>query len=169
VLSLIYPLHKSLGHAESSQSSLVVSWQRIYNSLTVTTTYIKFPLRRLTPLYSFNSHSSDSYNCQLQSQSQSHIETSLFVVSYDSQGHGGGIRPRLHTGLTGCVSKSIPKSKSKSHWDWRSLSQSVLVSSPHLGLMTRYLLLFDSYSLLIVGRPLWREDGSVFCQSHCLH
>jgi hypothetical protein len=26
------------------------------------------------------------------------IETSFFVASYDSQGHGGGIRPRLHTG-----------------------------------------------------------------------
>jgi hypothetical protein len=26
------------------------------------------------------------------------LETSLFVASYDSQGHGGGIRPRLHTG-----------------------------------------------------------------------
>jgi hypothetical protein len=24
------------------------------------------------------------------------FETSLFVASYDSQGHGGGIRPRLH-------------------------------------------------------------------------
>jgi hypothetical protein len=61
------------------------------------------------------------------------------------------------------------KVKSKSHCDWRSVGQSVLVSSPHLGLMTRYLLLFDSYSLVIVGRPLWREDGSVFYQSHCLH
>jgi hypothetical protein len=29
------------------------------------------------------------------------FETSLFVASYDSQGHGGGIRPRLHTGLCG--------------------------------------------------------------------
>jgi hypothetical protein len=29
--------------------------------------------------------------------------------------------------------------------------------------MTRYLLLFDSYGLVFVGRPLWREDGSVFC------
>jgi hypothetical protein len=28
------------------------------------------------------------------------FETSFFVASYDSQGHGGGIRPRLHTGLT---------------------------------------------------------------------
>jgi hypothetical protein len=27
-------------------------------------------------------------------------EISLFVVSYDSQGHGGGIRPRLHTGIS---------------------------------------------------------------------
>jgi hypothetical protein len=26
------------------------------------------------------------------------FETSLFVASYDSQGHGEGIRPRLHTG-----------------------------------------------------------------------
>jgi hypothetical protein len=26
------------------------------------------------------------------------FETSLFVASYDSQGYGGGIRPRLHTG-----------------------------------------------------------------------
>jgi hypothetical protein len=36
-LSLIYTLYKSLGHAKCSQTSLVVSWQRIYNSLTVTT------------------------------------------------------------------------------------------------------------------------------------
>jgi hypothetical protein len=35
--------------------------------------------------------------------------------------------------------------------------------SLHLGPMTRYLLLFDSYGLVFVGRPLWREDGSVFC------
>jgi hypothetical protein len=28
------------------------------------------------------------------------FETSLFVASYDSQGHGGGIRPRLQTGIT---------------------------------------------------------------------
>jgi hypothetical protein len=26
------------------------------------------------------------------------FETSLFIASYDSQGHGGGILPRLHTG-----------------------------------------------------------------------
>jgi hypothetical protein len=28
------------------------------------------------------------------------FETSLFVASYDSHGHGGGIRPRLHTGVS---------------------------------------------------------------------
>jgi hypothetical protein len=32
------------------------------------------------------------------------FETSLFVASYDSQGHGGGIRPRLHTGYSIAVS-----------------------------------------------------------------
>jgi hypothetical protein len=31
------------------------------------------------------------------------FEASLFVASYDSQGHGGGIRSRLHTGITGNV------------------------------------------------------------------
>jgi hypothetical protein len=31
------------------------------------------------------------------------FETFLFVASYDSQGHGGGIRPRLHTGLIGVL------------------------------------------------------------------
>jgi hypothetical protein len=30
------------------------------------------------------------------------FETSLFVASYDSQGHGEGIRPRLHTGKSSC-------------------------------------------------------------------
>jgi hypothetical protein len=28
------------------------------------------------------------------------FETSLFVASYESQGHGGGIRTHLHTGVT---------------------------------------------------------------------
>jgi hypothetical protein len=46
------------------------------------------------------------------------------------------------------------------------LTASQLVSlgvESQLGRMTRYLLLFDSYGLVFVGRPLWREDGSVFC------
>jgi hypothetical protein len=44
------------------------------------------------------------------------------------------------------------------------VSQSVSLGvEPYLGLMTRYLLLFDSYDLVFVGRPLWWEDRSVFC------
>jgi hypothetical protein len=27
------------------------------------------------------------------------FKTSLFIASYDPQGHGGGIRTRLHTGV----------------------------------------------------------------------
>jgi hypothetical protein len=41
-LSLIYTLFRSIGHAKSSQCSLVVSWERIYNSLTVTSVHTKF-------------------------------------------------------------------------------------------------------------------------------
>jgi hypothetical protein len=38
-----------------------------------------------------------------------------------------------------------------------TVSQSVSLGvEPHLGLMTRYLLLFDSYVLVFVGRPLTR-------------
>jgi hypothetical protein len=45
-----------------------------------------------------------------------------------------------------------------------TVSQSVSHAvEPQLGLMTRYSLLFISYGLVFVGRPLWREDGSVFC------
>jgi hypothetical protein len=52
--------------------------------------------------------------------------------------------------------------QSQSHiaTDGQSVSLGV---EPHLSLMTRYLLLFDSYVLVFLGRPLWREDGSVFC------
>jgi hypothetical protein len=46
-LSLIYTLFKSLGYAKFSQSSLVISWKRIYNSLTVTAAHIKSPLHNL--------------------------------------------------------------------------------------------------------------------------
>jgi hypothetical protein len=43
------------------------------------------------------------------------------------------------------------------------VSQSVSLGvEPHLELTTSYLLLFDSYSLVFLGLPLWREDGSVF-------
>jgi hypothetical protein len=48
-------------------------------------------------------------------------------------------------------------------YDRRSVDQSVLEKSTHLGLTTRYLLLFDSFGSAFVERPLWRDDGSVFC------
>jgi hypothetical protein len=45
-----------------------------------------------------------------------------------------------------------------------TVSQSVSLGvEPHLGLMTRYLLLYESYGLVFVGCHLWREDGPVFC------
>jgi hypothetical protein len=45
-----------------------------------------------------------------------------------------------------------------------TVSQSVSLGvEPHLGIMTRYLILFDSYGLAFVVRALWQEDGSVFC------
>jgi hypothetical protein len=46
--------------------------------------------------------------------------------------------------------------------DGESVSKS-WCRAPYLGLMTGYLILFDSYGLVFVGRLLWREDGSVFC------
>jgi hypothetical protein len=45
-----------------------------------------------------------------------------------------------------------------------TVSQSISFGvEPHLGLMTRYILLFERYCLVFVERRLWREDGSVFC------
>jgi hypothetical protein len=63
---------------------------------------------------------------------------------------------------------SRTKSKSKSHCDWRSVRQSVSLGvAPHLGLITRYLLLFDCYGLVIVGAPsLTREDIANQSQSY---
>jgi hypothetical protein len=65
-LPLIYPLHKSLGHAKPSQSSLVTSWQRIYKSPCHCSTHQVFfsqvnsVVLRSTPFHSFNSHSHSS-------------------------------------------------------------------------------------------------------------
>jgi hypothetical protein len=92
---------------------------------------------------------------------------SLFVASYDSQGHGGGILTRFHTGSL-LVFKV--KSKSKSCYDWWSVGQSVSQSvclgvESTLELVTRYYFLSESWCIVSVGRPLWWEVGSVFCQS----
>jgi hypothetical protein len=79
------------------------------------------------------------------------VKTSLFVASYDSQGYGGGIRPHLHMGFWWFKVKAKVTLRLTVG---RSVSQLSLGVEPHLGLMTRYLLLFDSYGLVFVGRPL---------------
>jgi hypothetical protein len=60
------------------------------------------------------------------------------------------------------------ESESELYYDRRSVGQSVLVSSPHLGLMTRFLLLSDHCGFVDMGRPLWREDASVVYNCCCL-
>jgi hypothetical protein len=52
------------------------------------------------------------------------------------------------------------KSKSKLCYDQWLVGQSVLVSSTHLGLKTRLLLLSDSCGFVDVGHSLWRKNGS---------
>jgi hypothetical protein len=81
------------------------------------------------------------------------FETSLFVASYDSQGYGGGIRPRLQMGFT---SNSKSKSDSKLCYDRRSVGQPVLVQSTHVLLETRSLFLPDSCRLVDMGLSLMR-------------
>jgi hypothetical protein len=45
-----------------------------------------------------------------------------------------------------------------------AVSQLVILGvEPHLGIMTRYILLFDTYGPVSVGHPLSREEVSVFC------
>jgi hypothetical protein len=46
-------------------------------------------------------------------------------------------------------------------YDQRSVGKSVLEQSTLLGLTTRSILLSDSCGFVGMGRPLWREDGSV--------
>jgi hypothetical protein len=56
--------------------------------------------------------------------------------------------------------QSLTKSRSKLCYDRRLVGQ-CLVSSPHLGHKIGVLLLSDSCGFVHVGRPLWRDDGSV--------
>jgi hypothetical protein len=80
------------------------------------------------------------------------FETSLFVASNDFQGHGGGIRPRLHTGAHLC-SKSqsqsyITTDGQSASLSWNKAYAQIIVTVRHL-------------RCLHVGHSLWREDGSV--------
>jgi hypothetical protein len=54
-------------------------------------------------------------------------------------------------------------SQSESHYNWRSVSQSVLVWSPVWGSWPDIYFIWKLLSCLWGGRPLWREDGSVIC------
>jgi hypothetical protein len=73
------------------------------------------------------------------------FETSLFVACYDSQGHGGGIRPRLHTGYS-VVLRSVPSYNSSARTP-RKMPSSVIKNAC---LLVRYLaidiLLFRAFA-----------------------
>jgi hypothetical protein len=56
-------------------------------------------------------------------------------------------------------------SESESHCDWRSVTQSVLGSSPDWGSWPDIFYCLTVTVLSLGGRPLWREDVSVDCQS----
>jgi hypothetical protein len=82
-LSLMYTFYKSLGHTKSSHSSVIVSRQRMYNSLTITAAHMKSPLHSLTPFLPFLLSYSANFQLQKlsqfsaasQSQSQSYVTT----------------------------------------------------------------------------------------------
>jgi hypothetical protein len=73
---------------------------------------------------------------------------SLFVASYDPRGCGEGIRTRLYTA-------SLTNVKVKVKVTLRlTVGQSVSLGiEPCLGLITRYLFLFESYGLVFCGAP----------------
>jgi hypothetical protein len=75
------------------------SWPDIYYCLTVTVLFLWSAVSDERTGLSFVNTAGP---CQAQPFSGPFycllFETSLFVASYDSQGDGGGIRPRLHTG-----------------------------------------------------------------------
>jgi hypothetical protein len=86
---------------------------------------------------------------------------------YIPQEKGGSVIPP-GTGLLTTRFRRILEWVSELYYDRRSVGQSVLVSSPHLVLMTRFLLLSDTCGFVDMGRHLWREDGSVFYNCCCL-
>jgi hypothetical protein len=118
-LSLLYPLHKSLGHVirflatnlsqkQSLQITMKSSCHLLFNHLGLPT---------------------------LQNSTQFSSSCSLIPVAQ--------VKVTLRLTVGQSVSLGI---------------------EPHLGLVTRYFLFFLTVTVLfLVGRPLWREAGSVFC------
>jgi hypothetical protein len=88
------------------------------------------------------------------------LSKSKSKVHCDSQGHGGGIRSRLHTGQGRSLKDKVTLRL--------AVCQSVSLSvEPHLGLMTRYLLLFDSYGLDLWGALSNERTGLSFLYAAC--
>jgi hypothetical protein len=96
-------------------TNVLISWQRIHNSLTVT---------QITREVFF-------------------AQPNSFLAS---------IRPTANSGTQFSF-----YSKSRFCYDRRSVGQSLLVSSIHLGLTTRFLFLSDRCGFVDVGGSLWRE------------
>jgi hypothetical protein len=109
-------------------------------------------------LQSLQSSNSDTRNHILLSQ----IWDFLFVASYDSQGHGGGIRPRLHTGYS-------PNRLSLSLILRPTVSRPLYLGIKHpSGAYDQIFICLWQLRPCFCGRPLWREDGSDFC-IRCWH
>jgi hypothetical protein len=70
--------------------------------------------------------------------------------------------PRLTLSIAVC---QLTLSESESHCDWRSVSLSVLMSSPVRGSWPDISYCLTVTVLSLGGGPLWREGGFVFCQS----
>jgi hypothetical protein len=79
------------------------------------------------------------------------------------------LRTRNHTLLSRLRLPPTWRAKSKSHYNWRSVSHYVNVSSPFCDLWPdiTFCPKVVSWNLLscLFGRPLWREVGSVICLS----
>jgi hypothetical protein len=80
----------------------------------------------------------------------------IFVVSYDLQGYGGGIRPRISTGFCPLLELKETESESYVTTDGQPASLS-WNEAPIWGLRPDLYYLCDSYGLFLVGRLLWRD------------
>jgi hypothetical protein len=78
-------------------------------------------------------------------------EFPFFVISYNSQGYGEGIRPRLNTGLQWV--------RSRNHYKADDHSASLCWCEVPIWDLRPFF--FWQFGFVDVGRPLWREDGSV--------
>jgi hypothetical protein len=115
-------------------------------------------------------HSEDHCNCS------THKALSVFTSRCLVAAFSGGRTPS--SGFLNCPRPQLPaphfsqlqlstqvKVKSKFCYDRRSVGKSLLVSSTHRRLNTRFLLPSDSCEFVDVGRPLWRQYGYVVYNS----